>query len=154
MNSAFTIETLITDDQASQAFPLVQASNPGLELKRWLEFVRFYTSEEHKNQAGVSAIRDDQNCFCGVFAYQVGRELNVGAIFSIQLFIASDVLNSLLTVRGLIQAAEALARKLDCAAVQICVPNDQSRMLGRLQELGLPNAACLFWRMGERKAAS
>jgi len=136
MQSVFAVERL-TDERASHAFPLVQASNPGIELPAWLDFVRFHNSQFPADNSGVMAMRDSTDCFCGVFAYRIEQDVRNGRIFSIQLFVAADIMNSLSTVRALLDAAETSASKLVCAAVQVRLSKDQAVMGSHLETLGL-----------------
>jgi len=148
MQISFAIDRL-TDEQASQAFPLVQGAKPGIELPAWREFVRFHNSQLPADHSGVLAMRDCGDCICGIFAYRVEQDLISGPIFSIQLFVAADILNSLSTVSALMDAAEASAYKLGCAAVQIRMSNDQRIMDSHLQTLGVTRDAYVSCRKVE-----
>jgi hypothetical protein len=91
-------------------------------------------------------MRDCADCICGVLAYRVEQDLRTGPVFSIQLFIAADILNSLSTVRALLDAAELSAFKLGCAAVQVRTSNDQAVTGAHLRALGLARDAYLSCR--------
>jgi hypothetical protein len=145
MQISFAIDRL-TDEQASQAFPLVQGAKPGIELPAWREFVRFHNSQLPAGHSGVLAMRDGGDCICGIFAYRVEQDLMSGPILSIQLFVAADILNSLSTVRALIDAAEVSAFKLGCGAVQIRTSSNQRVMGSHLQTLGLARDAYVSCR--------
>ena len=135
MQVSFSLE-LLTDERGSEAFPLVQASHPDLQLPAWQAFVRFYNSQAPVSHTGVMAMRDGRDGICGVFAYRVEQELRNGLTFSIQLFVASDILNSRSIVRALVEGAEASASKLGCQAVEVRTSNDQAVLNAHLVILG------------------
>jgi hypothetical protein len=146
MQTSFVIERL-TNEQASQAFPLVHASNPGIELPGWRDFVRFHNSQLPLDHSGVFAMRDRASCICGVFAYRLEQDLINGPIFSIQLFLAADILNSLSTVRALLDAAEVSASKLACTVVQVRLSKNQAMIGSQLETLGLATDGYFAARM-------
>jgi len=92
-------------------------------------------------------MRDRTDCICGIFAYRIEQDLRNGPTLSIQLFIAADVLNSSLTVRALLDAADMSASKLGCTAIQIRLSKGQSVTESHLRNLGLArDAYCLGGR--------
>jgi hypothetical protein len=146
MQPSFSVERL-TNERASHAFPLVQASTPGIDLSAWSDFVRFHNAQVPANHSGVLAMRDHTDCVCGVVAFRVEQDLRNGPTFSIQLFIAADILNSLSTVRALLHAAEVWASKLACTAVQVRLSANQALMSSHLDSLGLATNDRLASRM-------
>ena len=56
------------------------------------------------------------------------EELLTGPILAVHLFTAIDVANSLLTIRALLDAAEAQALELGCAAVRIRLHDGQAEL--------------------------
>src|SRR5690242_12270054 len=105
MNVIFQADTLARDE-ISQAFPLIQATSPEVDLPTWRSFVQFFADREN---SGVIALRDPVNCVCGVMAYQLDRDLRAGLMLTVHLFTAADLMNSPRIVQALLEAAEIRA---------------------------------------------
>jgi hypothetical protein len=86
------------------------------------------------------------NCICGVVAYQLDWDLNVGLVLAVHLFTTADVMNSAQTVLALLEAAETRATHLGCKGLQIRLSGTQVRLGSRLSVLGLTSRAGLFWK--------
>jgi hypothetical protein len=99
-------------------------------------------------------MRDCGDCICGILAYRVEQDLRSGRVFSIQLFVAADILNSLSMTRALLDAAEIAASRLGCAAVQVRVSSDQGVVGAHLQRLGLLKNAYISCRKSSPTQAS
>jgi hypothetical protein len=136
----------LSGDQAPLALPLIRATWPEVDLATWLSFVEFFYDEASTNWAGVLALRDPAGGICGVVAYQLERDLRVGPILAAQLFTAVDLVNSLRTVRALLDGAEERALELGCAGVQIRLHKEQGALGHRLRSLGLSSETDLFWK--------
>ena len=136
----------LSGSQVPLAFPLIQATWPSADLAAWLSFVQSFNEAKETKESGVLALRDSAADICGVLAYRVERDLRAGPILAVHLFTAVDLINSLRTVRALLDAADALAIELGCAGVQIRLRNDQLRLASRLRRLGLASEAGLFWK--------
>jgi hypothetical protein len=145
MSMSFHVAAL-SGDQVPLALPLIQATWPGADLAAWGSFVAFFTERIEPKVSGVLALHDGAGHICGVFAYRVERDLRAGPTLAIQLFTAVDVVNSLRTVRALLDAADLRAHELGCAGVQIRLSNDQAGLASRLRVLGLSSQSGLFWK--------
>jgi hypothetical protein len=145
MNASFNVAVL-SGCQVPLAFPLIQATWPGIDLASWLSFVEFFNNPKTTTGSAVLALRDSVGCICGVFAYRLARDLQAGRVLSVERFTAADLANSLGTVRALLEAAEMQALELGCAGVQIRLYNDQPALASRLQMLGLLSEAGVFWK--------
>lgn len=143
MNASFRVAAL-SGDQVSQAFPLIQATWPGADLASWVSYVAFFNGQSVAKRSGVLALHDQGGYICGVLAYQLDRDLRAGLILTVQLFTAVDLINSLKTVRALLDAAEARACELGCTGLQIRLYADQPGLASRLRALGLSSDASLF----------
>ena len=91
-------------------------------------------------------MRDLAGYICGVLAYRLDQDLRAGAILAVHLFTAVDLVNSLRTVRALLDAAEMRALELGCAGVQVRLYNEQAGLASRSRSLGLSSEAGLFWK--------
>jgi hypothetical protein len=145
MNIAFHVATL-TGDQVSRAFPLIQASWPDADLASWQNYVQFFSEAPTDRHSGVLGVYDTAGYICGVFAYQLDRDLRRGLMLTVQLFTAVDLTNSLRTVAAVVDVAESRARELGCKGVQILLRKDQARLALRVSELGLSSEASSFWK--------
>ncbi len=145
MSVSFNVGVL-SGDQVPLAFPLIRATWPGADLASWQSFVEFFNDEIGAKRSGVLALRDPAGCICGVLAYRLDRDLRAGPILAIHLFTAVDLLNSLRTVRALLEAADGQALELGCAGVQIRLRNDQSGLASHLRSLGVAPEASLLWK--------
>jgi len=149
MTSSYAAVILSTD-LVPQAFPLIRATWPGVDLVAWRSFVRFFNEQETAGQSGVQALRDPTGGLCGVFAYRLDWDLQLGPMLSVQLFTAVDVANSLRTVRALLDAVEARALQLSCGGIGIRLYGGQAGLAGRLRRLGLSSDAGFLRRDVER----
>jgi hypothetical protein len=136
----------LSGDQVPLALPLIQATWPSADLAAWGSFVASFDERVEPKRSGVIALHDGAGHICGVFAYRVDRDLQAGAILAVQLFTAVDVVNSLKTVRALLDAAKLRALELGCAGVQIRLSNDQAGLASRLRLLGLSSHAGFVWK--------
>ena len=142
MSASFDTAVL-AGDEIFQAFPLVQATCPNVDLQSWKDFAKFFAQREN---CGVLALKDSVNCICGVVAYQLDWELMVGLVLAVHLFTTADLMNSSRTVQALLSAAETRAAHLGCNALQIRLSGNQAKLGSRLRALGLSSGAGLFWK--------
>ena len=140
MSRSFHTAVLAGDD-VFQAYPLVQATCPNVDLEAWKDFAKFFAEREN---CGVLALKDPVNCICGVVAYQLDWELKIGLVLAVHLFTTADLMNSSRTVQALLDAAEARAANLGCNGLQIRLSGNQVKLGSRLSALGLSSGAGLF----------
>jgi hypothetical protein len=136
MSGSFST-VVLSSDLAAQTLPLVQATWPAVDLARWREYVQFFSAQAGPNACGMHGLRDSSGCYCGIFAYQLDRDLVTGPMLAIHFFTAVDVINSPPTIRALLDAAESQALELGCTAVRIRLRSGQAELAGRLRALGL-----------------
>lgn len=136
----------LSDDQVPLAFPLIQATWPGVDLTAWRSFVQFFRGQRAAAKSEVLTLCDSAGCRCGVIAYRLDHDLRVGRILAVHLFATIDLANSPQPVRALLDAAEIRASELDCEGIQIRLGQEQSGLASRLRTLGLSPEAGLFWK--------
>jgi hypothetical protein len=136
--------TALSGDQVPLALPLIQATWPDADLASWLSFAESFNDQKATTGSGVLAIRDTAADICGILAYRADRDLRAGLILAVHLFTAVDLVNSLRTVRALLDAADARAIELGCTAVQIRLQNEQNKLASRLRRLGMASEADLL----------
>ena len=145
MSGCFDI-VAVSGDRIMQAFPVVQAAWPSVDLAVWKNFVRFFRAENTAGQSDVVALRNPAGYLCGVLAYRRDWDLQTGPILIAQLFLAIDLLNSSRTIGALIEAVEARAYQLGCAAIQVRLCKEQVQLATCLNKLGLVCEASIFSR--------
>ncbi|HWE75693.1 MAG TPA: hypothetical protein VG328_21215 [Stellaceae bacterium] len=134
MSRTFKIATLDNASRA-QAFPLLRATWPDLDLEDWLAFAdRFANSGD--TSTGLVGLRDDSGALCGLFVYRIGHTLRDERILSIPLFTAMDLANSLEPVRALLNAVKDRAELCDCLRLRIELASEQTGLANRLHRLG------------------
>jgi hypothetical protein len=114
----------IGPDQVAQAYPLVQAVEPGLTLERWRTHVRALTGggRQRGTRGGIMSLQDARGYIHGLFAYDVaddsrcGRRLHVGTVVAFHPGKAEG------TARQMIRAIETVARQHGCSTIQISQP--------------------------------
>ncbi len=151
MGASFEIVSL-SGERILQAFPLIQAAWPAIDLAAWKSFIRSFRAESTAGQSDVVALRNSAGYLSGVLAYRRDWDLRAGPILTAQLFLAIDLLNSLRTIGALLEAVETRASELGCAGVQVRVCNEQARLASCLNTLGLSREASVFSR--NREAAN
>jgi len=144
MNASFRIAGL-TGKSVAQAFPLIQAIWPDIELRAWRSFVQFFDERAGEGETGVLALYDPAGYISGVLAYRLDHELRAGPVLAVHLFTPIDLATSLATVRALLDAAESRARVLGCSGMHIRLHKDQARLAARLNRLGMSSEHRLFW---------
>jgi hypothetical protein len=133
----------LAGDEISQAYPLIQATCPNVDLASWEDFAKFFAEREN---SGVLALRDPVNCICGVVAYQLDCDLRSGLMLTVHLFTTADLMHSLRTVQALLHAAEIRAGALGCDGLQIRLSRNQANLGSKLSSLGLSSGAGFFWK--------
>ena len=142
MSSSFH-PAVVADSEIPEAYPLIQATCPDVDLDTWKQFASFFVDCPN---SGILALRDAANCICGVGAFRLDRDLRAGPILTIHLFTAADLFNSSRIVQVLLDAAETRARDLGCTGLQIRLSENQSKLASRLSALGLLSGAGFFWK--------
>jgi hypothetical protein len=132
-------------NQIAEALPLVQATWPETDLASWQRYVEFFSGKASLD-SGMLIMRDTASNLCGVLVYRTHCQLGIGPVLAIPLFSAVDVVNSLQTVRALLEAAENRASALHCSALEIRLDSGQAQLGERLRALGLSPEAGLLWK--------
>ncbi len=140
----FIIQPL-SSEQLLSVYPLVREAVPSLERVAWVRFARQLTSARRANPAGiVAAWRQGRNFPCGLFCYRVDNDLQRGRILIAEHFVAVDLLNPQAVLAALVAELEALAVRLDCAAVRSVLHGD-SEVTGGLCAAGhVPEGSLLL----------
>ena len=127
----------LSSNLAQQTLPLVRATWPAVDLATWRAYVEHFSTQAAPKVSGVQGLRDSVGCFCGLYVYEVDRDLLLGPVLAAHLFTAVDIVNSPQTVRALLDTVETQAIELGCTAMRIQLRNSQTALASRLHDLGL-----------------
>jgi hypothetical protein len=137
----------LSEADAAQTLPLAQVTWPGVDLDHWRNYIRSYTAGASKGASGIIALRDASDYFSAMFAYRLDLDVRRGSVLMVQLFTAVDLANSPTFTVRLLTAAEAKARELDCASVEIRLYRGQSNLAMQLRTLGLTDGGAIVSKL-------
>jgi hypothetical protein len=126
-----------------QAFPLLQATWPDLDLAGWLAFADRFAGDADGASKGIAGLQDDSGTLCGLFAYRIDHTLRDGRILAIPLFTAMDLANSQEPICALLAAMKERARLCHCNRLRIELDRRQSGLADRLRRLGASRSGIL-----------
>lgn len=113
----------IAPDQVAQAYPLVQAIEPGLTLERWRAHIRELTERlQRGGRGGIMSLQTPEGYIHGLFAYEVADDLRCGRTLNVGTVVAFHVGEAAEAARQMMQAIEAVARQNACSTIQIKLP--------------------------------
>ena len=133
----------LTPDRVAQAFPLIQASLPGVTIKEWCDFAAALVSPDPQAAGGLLTVVSEQGYIAGLCSYRIERDLVHGQTFCAEHFLALDLFDREAVAQTLAARIEALAREQNCSAVHINLPSGgawplqtSSGLIGLLQAQG------------------
>ncbi len=134
----------LTPDQIAVVFPLVHAAVPEINLDTWRGFVRSLGEGTTSSPSGVLGVRNEAGYICGLLIFRAEQDLRHGKVLAINLFIALDLVNEEEAASALLQAAEAKAGELKCAATHVRIDSAQKSLPHRFTAAGYRNEAEIF----------
>ena len=96
------------------AYPLVRTAAPGVSAEQWSAYAR-----KVRMRGGLLGLIGAGNALFGLLTYRNEENLRHGRIFHIDDFVTFELNRAAPGRRALCEAAEALARKQGCAAIEI-----------------------------------
>ena len=96
------------------AYPLVRTAAPGVSAEQWSAYAR-----KARLRGGLLGLIGAGNALFGLLTYRNEENLRHGRIFHIDNFVTFELNRAAPGRRALCEAAEALARKQGCAAIEI-----------------------------------
>lgn len=118
--------------QIDQAYPLVCAIAPGLEVDRWRAFAAAMLQGATDGGSargsavpattGIMTVQNAQGYLHGLFSYVVEPHLRHGRILSVDNFVVLDLFDIPGIAETLLRAMEGLARRLGCSAIHTTLP--------------------------------
>jgi len=126
--------------QIDQAFPVVSASVPDLEVERWRNFAtgvlgdaggrrngRGRTAtppeEETPGLAGIMTVQSRRGYIHGLFCYAVEEDLRHGKVLAVDNFVVLDLFDTEAAASVLMRSMEHLARSFGCCAIHTQLPD-------------------------------
>jgi hypothetical protein len=114
------------DDQALQAYPLVQSASPLLTLEQWLDYVRNLCQEGEDDPlaGGVMSVQNPEGYIYGIYCHEVENDIQHGKVLKVSNFVAANLYDSTSVMDGLIKSIASIARDRGCAAVHVDLPEE------------------------------
>lgn len=122
-----------------QAFPLVQATYGDTSIAGWAECARGYLSQRvfDPPHTGIVAAENAEGYIQGLFCYRVTEQAIRGRTLHCDHFIAFDLAGFNSPLQSLMEAAESIARRNNCAVLSVSLPGSA---LPELRRVGKPHA--------------
>ncbi len=117
------------DDQALQAYPLVQSASPRLTLDQWLGYVRDLARDTRDDPpaGGVMSVQNRDGYIYGIYCHAVENDIQHGKVLKVSNFVAANLYDSTSVMDGLIGSMATIARDRGCTAVHVDLPEDTRR---------------------------
>ena len=96
------------------AYPLVRAVAPEVSAEQWLVYAR-----KVRMRGGLLGLIGAENALFGLLTYRNEENLRRGRIFYVDNFVTFELNRAAPGRKALCEAAEALARKMGCTAIEI-----------------------------------
>lgn len=100
--------------QADAAYPLIRSIAPELSLEDWLDYV-----ERRFREGGLMGLFEADGALIGLFSYRLGERLRHGRVLALDDFVTFELSQAAPGRAALIEAAEALARSLNCTGLEV-----------------------------------
>jgi len=113
----------LTPERVGQAFPLIQATVPGVTLDDWYAFAERTVTEGDDPPSGILSVVSERGYIAGLCVFRVDYDLVHGPALSATHFLALDLFDREAVAHALADALENLARKHRCLAVHTHVPD-------------------------------
>ena len=102
------------DKLLDAAYPLVRSLAPGVSVDDWLTYAR-----KARMRGGLLGLIGPEGTLFGMLAYRHEEHLQRGRILHVDSFITFELSRAAPGRKALCEAAEALARKHGCTAIEI-----------------------------------
>ena len=106
--------------QIDQAYPIVQSILPDLDVSVWRDFAEQIAARPEE-QAGIITVQN-QGYIHGLFSYAIEPHLIHERVLLIDNFFVLDLFNQRALAEALLDAVDALAKRLKCRAILTAVP--------------------------------
>lgn len=103
----------MAEDQLDAAYPLVRAIAPDVSLDQWFDYAR-----EVRRKGGLLGVTVDGGALFGLLTYRKEKSLRRGCVLYIDNYVTFELNRAAPGRRALCEAAEALALKMGCSALE------------------------------------
>ena len=104
----------IGENAFSAAYPLVRTAAPGVSAEQWRDYVG-----KVRTRGGLLGLMGPQSTLFGLLTYRNEESLRHGRIFVVDNFLTFEFSRAAPGRQALCDAAEALARKQGCTAIEL-----------------------------------
>jgi len=116
--SEFDVKPLCRN-QIAAIYPLLREALPTMTLAQWMRLARRLTDPRRGQRSGVMVAQGcNRRHASGLFHYRRERDLRYGWVLVADHFVALDILDAGTVAAAMLEAMEALARKLGCGAIR------------------------------------
>lgn len=98
----------------SAAYPLVRTATPDVSVEQWLDY-----AHKVRMRGGLLGLMGPQSTLFGMLTYRDEESLRYGRIFVVDNFLTFELNRAAPGRQALCDAAEALARKQGCNAIEL-----------------------------------
>ena len=98
----------------SAAYPLVRTATPEVSVEQWLDYAR-----KVRMRGGLLGLMGPQSTLFGLLTHRGEESLRHGRIFVVDNFLTFELNRAAPGRQALCEAAEALARKQGCNAIEL-----------------------------------
>ena len=102
------------ENSFSAAYPLVRTAIPDVSVEQWLDYAR-----KIRMRGGLLGLMGPQSTLFGLLTYRAEESLRHGKIFVVDNFLTFELNRAAPGRQALCDAAEALARKQGCNAIEL-----------------------------------
>ena len=102
------------ENSFSAAYPLVRTAIPDVSVEQWLDYAR-----KVRMRGGLLGLMGPQSTLFGLLTYRGEESLRHGRIFVVDNFLTFELNRAAPGRQALSDAAEALARKQGCNAIEL-----------------------------------
>lgn len=145
--------------QIDQAYPLVRAVAPGLDVERWRAFAAALIRHPGPSVApsGIMTAQNGHGYIHGLFSYTLDQHLHHGPILAVENFIVLDLFDPAAAAETLLRAMDMVAKALGCTAIHTNLPGPRAApasargdLLDRFREEGHAPEALRLCKQLER----
>ena len=101
------------ENAVSAAYPLIRTATPHVSAEQWLDYAR-----KVRMRGGLLSLMGPQSTLFGLLTYRSEASLDHGRIFVVDNFLTFELSRAAPGRQALCGAAEALARKQGCTAIE------------------------------------
>ena len=151
----------LTKSQVLQAFPLIQALDRRLTPQVWRRFAEAtFAGTGGDDHGHVMTLQTVSGYIHALFVYWVREDLCDGRRMDVDHVVTFELPGQVKALRATLRVIEQVARELDCAKVNVCIPRrslpswpDQSVLTTTFGDSGY-SASTLNWCKTVRAAVS